>query len=632
MDPAWPCSPGPSESLFSPYLENCQLGDYKHLRYDNIAKVPEGDKPKQSMFLTSIFQDNENRTAALVAGAREELEMQDQRSRFLAEQKIPIVVLENTFSRWIPEKNDIDRYGITPNGCVTHYFGVIALDPHISSAFPDVNESFSLFTAARWGRHGLPSTGLTPEQSRAVALHIVSAFQLGEFKASNKQEDIDDEIAAAADDEGKVTWLSEQAESLVLECFIGKAAKALFNVLREPSANEIELYKGRDDQLVHTAIVAAKQLQRDNYSGDIEWSEGILACVVKFGGPDRFGKMHELGPEYRTKRIALPYGTKANVALISVSMPAVKVVGELHNFLNTLFTPGSTTKGTNKIVKAKDEVPFVVGTILRDVNPKTIAFECDAPSRLDSREDSLSSKFWTYSMAFQSSPDVYNFLKAFPGLAASFENGEFDSEARRVVQALLPLAGRFNYSTNFEGNLFLRSSHDKFPGLSSAFEDGKIGDAPEVRLLVEALKAFPLLGFPAAIISESIGKIEFREDNGIDDSNEFEESDDSDDNDDNECGPTTKTVSASDDNLAEQKACNIRTSVDEEIGVAIQWGEADKVEYLKDTIGDKALDAFINVAAQIVCELVRSPTESVAHMLRAPPTEQRAHTTKYVAL
>ncbi|KAF4992290.1 hypothetical protein FGRMN_7256, partial [Fusarium graminum] len=211
----------------------------------------------------------------------------------------------------------------------------------------------------------------------------------------------------------------------------------------------------RDDQLLHTAISAAKQLRRDNYSDDIEWFEEILAWIIEFGGSGRVGTMPEYSPEYRAKRIALPHGTKANVTLISfslpcqkhwvpglpkpyikVSMPAVKVVGKLHKFLDTLFTPGYVEEGTKVIVEAKAKVPFVLGTIAHSTNPTTTAFEGDTPLRLNSRENTLSSKFWTYSTAFQSSPDVYNFLKAFPGLATSFENGEFDSEARQVVQAL----------------------------------------------------------------------------------------------------------------------------------------------------------------------------------------------------
>jgi hypothetical protein len=39
-----------------------------------------------------IFQDNEHRTVALVAGASEELEMHDKRSRFLFDKMPPIVL------------------------------------------------------------------------------------------------------------------------------------------------------------------------------------------------------------------------------------------------------------------------------------------------------------------------------------------------------------------------------------------------------------------------------------------------------------------------------------------------------------------------------------------------------------
>ncbi|KAF4985374.1 hypothetical protein FGRMN_11226, partial [Fusarium graminum] len=132
--------------------DDCQRG------FENIAEIPEGEKPKKSMPPTVIFVDNEHRT-------------------------IPIVFLENIFSRWTPEENYEEMYGIVPDGCVTHYFGVVALDPNIASAFPDVNESFSLYTSAPWVQHKLPFTVLTLQQAEAVAVNIVSAFHLGELKA-----------------------------------------------------------------------------------------------------------------------------------------------------------------------------------------------------------------------------------------------------------------------------------------------------------------------------------------------------------------------------------------------------------------------------------------------------------------
>ncbi|KAM0337788.1 hypothetical protein ACHAPU_011515 [Fusarium lateritium] len=85
-------------NLVGPYLENCCKGDYKDLGYEDMTKVPEGDKPKQSMAPNNLFQDNEPRIVALIASAQEKLEMQDQPSRFLSKQKIPIVVFESTFS------------------------------------------------------------------------------------------------------------------------------------------------------------------------------------------------------------------------------------------------------------------------------------------------------------------------------------------------------------------------------------------------------------------------------------------------------------------------------------------------------------------------------------------------------
>jgi hypothetical protein len=48
--------------------------------------------------------------------------------------------------------------------------------------------------------------------------------------------------------------------------------------------------------------------------------------------------------------------------------------------------------------------------------------------------NSVARKLWSFpnSTSFQTSPIVYDFLKAFPGLAAAFRQGVFESEARQL--------------------------------------------------------------------------------------------------------------------------------------------------------------------------------------------------------
>lgn len=133
---------------FADYLANCRAGDYRDLGYANIAEIPDEYRPERPIPATTIFQDNEHRTVALIAGASEELEMHDKRSRFLFDNTLPVVLIEDKFSRWMPEETDLDRHGIMATGCVTHYFGVVALDPDIAGAFPDIGEPFSLYLGA----------------------------------------------------------------------------------------------------------------------------------------------------------------------------------------------------------------------------------------------------------------------------------------------------------------------------------------------------------------------------------------------------------------------------------------------------------------------------------------------------
>ncbi|WZH40348.1 hypothetical protein QYS62_001280 [Fusarium acuminatum] len=77
---------------FTGYLANCLAWDYQDLGYANIAEIPDDDRPEHPVPAVMIFQDNEHRTVALVAGASEELEMHDKRSRFLFDKMPPIVL------------------------------------------------------------------------------------------------------------------------------------------------------------------------------------------------------------------------------------------------------------------------------------------------------------------------------------------------------------------------------------------------------------------------------------------------------------------------------------------------------------------------------------------------------------
>lgn len=253
-----------------------------------------------------------------------------------------------------------------------------------------------------------------------------------------------------------MTYLQEQLEPNVLRSFLNVAAKAIFAILRNPSEAAVrESPNDVEVQRYITAINTAQELRRDQFDSDDQWFAGLPAWVVEFGGPGRPGKDLDLGPEYRAKRIPLPHSASANVALITLSLPrqqqwtpglakpyirvelpAVKLVGKLHNFLATLFTPGYIIKETGEVIRAQAKVKSVPGKVYYTQTDKTTAFECDTPFRLNSQVATLSAGFWSYSTSFQTSPVVYDFLKAFPGLAAAFGQGVFESEARRLVEAL----------------------------------------------------------------------------------------------------------------------------------------------------------------------------------------------------
>jgi hypothetical protein len=99
------------------------------------------------------------------------------------------------------------------------------------------------------------------------------------------------------------------------------AARAIFAVLRNPSEAAIQKSPNNIEvQRYITATNMEQKLRRDQFDSDYQWFAGLLAWAVEFGGPTRPGKESDLGPEYRAKRIPLPHGTSANVALIMLKL------------------------------------------------------------------------------------------------------------------------------------------------------------------------------------------------------------------------------------------------------------------------------------------------------------------------
>ncbi|KAI6769751.1 hypothetical protein HG530_004380 [Fusarium avenaceum] len=199
------------------------------------------------------------------------------------------------------------KYGTEARGCVTRYFGVVVLDPDIAGAFPDIGEPFSLYLGANYANHPMPFAVLTAEQSNAVAVSFIHDFRLGEYKARNTRQNVNQEINAIVGDDGRVTYLQEQLEPNALQSFLNVTARAIFAVLRKPSeAAIIESLNDVEVQRYITSVNTAQELRRDQFDSDDQWFAGLLKWVVEFGGPTRPGKEPDLGTEYRAKRIHCP--------------------------------------------------------------------------------------------------------------------------------------------------------------------------------------------------------------------------------------------------------------------------------------------------------------------------------------
>ncbi|KAG9503006.1 hypothetical protein J7337_005843 [Fusarium musae] len=446
---------------FAQYLAKCRNLNYKDLGFANIAEIDEEELPDKPVPKTNLFIDNEHRTVTLVAGAREELAMQDKRTNDLYDLHLPVVFIKDTFSRWLPESDDMEKYGMAATGCVTRFFMVMSVDPDIAGALPDIGDSCTMALNAPFGNHPLPTTELTANERNAITRSILKDFHLGEHTARNVRDNVTNEINAAGEDNGRIDYLQENVDDMADNAFLKRAARTLFIVRKEASDEAKAAYPDvPDSQRIATAVRDARQLRRDNYEDDEEWYQAIDRWVNTHARHGMLRKSSPNGPEYRARCIPLPYGTEANVKLfevhvprqenwipglarpyIRVDIPTVDPVGPINKFLESLFTPGYKDTETEMIVRA---VPKVKKSLLAKIffaqEEKTTKLECDTPFRLNGRAEvsspSIAGQFWSFTTSFQGKPVVYSFLRAFPGLASALEGGKFTAEAREFVNAL----------------------------------------------------------------------------------------------------------------------------------------------------------------------------------------------------
>ncbi|KAG5791790.1 hypothetical protein H9Q69_009164 [Fusarium xylarioides] len=218
---------------FAPYLAKCRNLDYKDLGFANVGEVDEEELPDKPVPKTALFVDNEHRTVTLVAGAREELAMQDKRTHRLYDLHLPVVFFKDTFSQWLPESDDMEKYGMVATGCLTRFFMVMSVDPDIAGALPDIGDSCTIALNAPFGNHPLPTTELTADDRNAITRSILKDFHLGEHTARNVRDNVDNEIAAAGEDNGRIDYLQENVDDMADNAFLKRAARTLFIVRKE---------------------------------------------------------------------------------------------------------------------------------------------------------------------------------------------------------------------------------------------------------------------------------------------------------------------------------------------------------------------------------------------------------------
>ncbi|KAF4989394.1 hypothetical protein FDECE_14727 [Fusarium decemcellulare] len=119
---------------YAEYLTDTRDGNYKDLTFLGHTS----ERPDRPVPATTIFHTGEHRTVTLLAGAANELRrMHDQRAKVLLDTPKPAVFIKGPFSNWSPRPDDLQEYGITADGTLTHHWVAMYIDDDISNAHSD---------------------------------------------------------------------------------------------------------------------------------------------------------------------------------------------------------------------------------------------------------------------------------------------------------------------------------------------------------------------------------------------------------------------------------------------------------------------------------------------------------------
>ncbi|KAF4460376.1 MFS monocarboxylate transporter [Fusarium albosuccineum] len=327
----------------------------------------------------------------------------------------------------------------------------------------------------------IPRATLTASQVVRIATEIVKTFSRAEQKCRNVLNQCNDDIAVAtaAEDTNRIKHIEDHREEWALKSFYETAIQVLLELIATPS-DEAKLAYPQAAPSVQRAATAKKvatdlrqhrdvENPDDNDESDHEWFDRVQTWVMDNATARLPKPPSGLGPEWPAKRIPLPPGTMANIALFSVNTPrqfnwtvgmakpplrfqmrSITPVGQLHTFMSSLFA--ATDGGWSS------RYPSATTTTRIDYKPeaKSIISECSAISMLNSHtvdtSRPLAARFWEHTTSFRTSVEYRNLVDGFPGLKQALDDGVFSGEGLSAVQSLMKVPFGYAFITGGPGS------------------------------------------------------------------------------------------------------------------------------------------------------------------------------------
>ncbi|KAH7162196.1 P-loop containing nucleoside triphosphate hydrolase protein [Dactylonectria estremocensis] len=425
-------------SPYAPFMANART-NHTDLTFGNF--IYEGvRRPDKAPSKIPMFVSDQQSTVTGIGGSIEEVELLRHRAEQLHELTLTTAIIPDPAAKWEPRPDDMDVYHMKADGAPKHQFFVIHCD-EISHLFPEIGEKCHFYMVTK-GERRPPRVAASSEQVENTIRMLTTEVNSARSDAS----------VEAAEHLGTLVRGGEVLSAVIRQIFTGNLMELFLMEAEHPDQRIVDEYPSEQrtmQMLKSTALWAEELVDAWEQHGDAD--EYIEKWVCTHSAQHKV-VVDDLGEPWYARRMALPPGTRANIALFSVFTPRQSdwTASPSKPYLNPGY-PVNRPRGTlssflremGKDLRMDSSNVDTIQTKMRVTpNETTAQQECAAITAMNSLPtSSLASTFKKYILDFQSAPTSLNFLNLFPQLKADLDAGLFGGEHTQVLNSLQDVGG-----------------------------------------------------------------------------------------------------------------------------------------------------------------------------------------------